>query len=468
MKKSLAVILLAAVMAAGPLSLTSCTGGKNTAATMHLRRAEGTVAVSNDNGKDVPVLDNLGLYSGYGVGTQSASYAWISLDDIKLTKLDQNSEITIQKEGKALDIQLKSGGLFFNVTEPLADDETMDIRTSTMLVGIRGTCGWVNAGDSLSQVYILEGKVDCSARGKTVRVSAGEMGALTADGELVVKPFTADDLPAFVRDEVDPDLPGGPDETPGPESTETPEPAPTPVPEPTPAPQDITWALNNGTLTISGTGPMEDYSIADVGAPWYGDRDSITEVVIEDGVTRIGFRAFEGCSGMTGVTIPDSVTSIGAGAFNGCSSLTSVTIPNSVTSIGEQAFFYCTSLTSVTIGDGVTSIGGQAFQGCSNLTGITIPNNLTSIEKQTFTGCSSLTGITIPDGVTSIGGGAFYDCGSLMSVTIPASVTFIGDWVFSYCGSLTDVYYGGSESQWEQINFGLESDGLRNAAIHYS
>ena len=139
------------------VSLAACSGGNTTAAAMHLRRIEGTVSVSNSSGKDIPPLDHLSLYSGYGVNTRSASYAWIDLDDVKLTKLDQNSEISIEKDGKALDIQLKSGSLFFNVTEPLADDETMNIRTSTMLVGIRGTCGWVEANDGLSRVYLLAG-----------------------------------------------------------------------------------------------------------------------------------------------------------------------------------------------------------------------------------------------------------------------------------------------------------------------
>ena len=55
------------------LSLAACSG--TNAATIHLRRTEGTVSVSDGSGKDIPALDNLGLYSGYGVGTRSASYA---------------------------------------------------------------------------------------------------------------------------------------------------------------------------------------------------------------------------------------------------------------------------------------------------------------------------------------------------------------------------------------------------------
>ena len=455
------------------LSLAACGGNDATAATMHLRRAEGTVSVSDGDGKDVPVLDNLGLYSGDGVGTQSASYAWIDLDDVKLAKMDQSSKITIQKQGKALEIEVKSGSLFFNVTEPMEDDETMNIRTTTMLVGIRGTSGWVEERSGLSRVYILEGKVECSAGEQTVLVNAGEFAELTADGELVVEQFDEGDLPAFVRDEVDPELPDIPDETPAPTptptpdpteapaSTDTPEPAPettpTPTPEPTPtptptpaptqAPQGVTWTLDNGTLTISGTGPMEDYSL-DNPAPWYENRDSIAKVVIENGVTSIGNRAFNHCSSLTDVSIPDSVTSIGQLSFCKCSSLTGVTIPNSVTSIEYGVFSGCTSLASVTIPNSVTSIGTAAFETCSSLISVTIPNSVTSIGFTAFRGCTSLT-----------------------SITIPSSVTSIGRYAFSDCSNLTNVYYGGSAGQWEQItieNDHNRNDYLLNAAIHYN
>ena len=107
----LAVVIIFIVMSAG-------SGKETTATTMHLKRTEGTVTVSDGAGKDVPLLENLGLYSGYGVKTRPESYAWINLDDVKLTKMDQESEITVQKEGKALDIEVNSGSLFFNVTQP--------------------------------------------------------------------------------------------------------------------------------------------------------------------------------------------------------------------------------------------------------------------------------------------------------------------------------------------------------------
>lgn len=179
------------------LLLTSCGGGAS-AATMHLRKTEGTVAVSDSEGKDVAPRENLGLYSGYQVGTQAESYAWIDLDKVKLTKLDADSEIEIVKDGKKLEIDVKSGSLFFNVTQPLAGDETMDIRTSSMVVGIRGTCGWVTEDTAA----LLEGTVSVTAGDQEVTISAGEMAALTAEGTLEVKPLTAASVPAFVREEI--------------------------------------------------------------------------------------------------------------------------------------------------------------------------------------------------------------------------------------------------------------------------
>ena len=209
---------------------------------------------------------------------------------------------------------------------------------------------------------------------------------------------------------------------------------------------DLTWALDDaGTLTISGTGNMWNYSMQKVNnkyittAPWGEYYDTIKSVVIEAGVTSIVDYAFYGCSSLASVTIPNSVTSIGYDAFYGCSSLASVTIPDSVTTIGDWAFYNCSSLTSVTIPDSVTSIESSTFHGCSSLASVTIPNSVTSIGYGAFSSCSSLASVTIPDSVTAIGDYAFSSCSSLASVTIPDSVTTIGDWAFSSCSSLASV-----------------------------
>lgn len=183
---------------------------------------------------------------------------------------------------------------------------------------------------------------------------------------------------------------------------------------------NINWELDNqGILTISGTGSMgsNDGNYA----PWYGYRDLITEVTIEYGVTSICDSAFHYCSNLTSVTIPNSVTSIGYGAFNHCGNLTSITIPYGVEYIGSNAFYYCISLASVTIPDSVISIGFGAFSNCSSLSIITIPNGITSIDDY-----------------------AFYDC-----------------------DNLTDVYYMGTEKEWNSIVVGANNDPLLHATVHY-
>ena len=179
---------------------------------------------------------------------------------------------------------------------------------------------------------------------------------------------------------------------------------------------NVTWTLDNqGTLTISGTGAVRNYTIANTNQSPFFQHTAISKVVIENGVTHIG-----------------------SYCFYMCSNIIEVSIPNTVTSIGEAAFDRCTKLASISIPDSVTSIGEYAFEGNSSLISVKLSNNLTSIAANTFVSCSNLKSLTIPESVTSIGKYAFYCCG-LTSIIIPESVQTLGDGVFSGCSHLTTL-----------------------------
>ena len=225
--------------------------------------------------------------------------------------------------------------------------------------------------------------------------------------------------------------------------------------------ENINYTLNNkGTLTVSGTGAMYDYYFDD--SP-FRDNSDIIKVIIEDGVTSIGYSAFSSCTTLRTVIIPDSVTSIGYGAFENCTALKSITLPDGVDSIEENSFRRCTSLTSIKIPGSVTSIGACAFGSCTSLKNIDIPDSVTSIGAYAFDetlwydalpdgvvyiGKTAYkykgemhenTNIKIKDGTTGIADCAFENFSSLKGMTIPDSVGSIGEYAFSGCTSLKSI-----------------------------
>lgn len=250
---------------------------------------------------------------------------------------------------------------------------------------------------------------------------------------------------------------------------------------------DIRWKLDSdGTLTISGTGRMEDcwHDGYQFYCAWDEYLNDIKKVVIKEGVTYIGESSFTKAKNLTSVTIPDSVEKIGNFAFSGCTSLkaisfgtglketgieifrnctslTSVTLPNANVDYGNDLFNGCTSLktvtipvrqriisggmfekcsslTSVSLHSKITTISGGAFEG-SGLTSISIPSSVTTIGNAAFRDCAKLKNITIPDSVTSLSSNLFEGCTALESVTLPNSITEMGYGVFAYCSSLKKI-----------------------------
>lgn len=151
------------------------------ATTMRLLRVEGTVNIEDSNGNVKPVIDNIRFQSGDALSTGSDGLASVGLDDTKIVTLQNDSRAEFIKRHKQLELNLTKGGLFFEVTEHLQDDELYEIKTSNMTVGIRGTSGYVYySEDGLQSLMITDGVVIVTAYNpvtgetKTCEVHGGE------------------------------------------------------------------------------------------------------------------------------------------------------------------------------------------------------------------------------------------------------------------------------------------------------
>ena len=243
-------------------------------------------------------------------------------------------------------------------------------------------------------------------------------------------------------------------------------------------PKEMEWKLEEGILTISGRGPMQDYDYNS--APW-GNQMNV--LVIEEGITHIGNNAFERCTNLSSVKLPESLESIGDKAFYKCSALNRIQIPDACTWIGDQAFDgiedltimlpsgcfglgknvfyggefnekrvvvanesltlnhcetsfrYQKTLKSVTFEEGVTSIVYEAFEECG-LEEVVLPEGLTIIEEKAFYGCD-LKKVVLPKSLTQIGVCAFQGCKLLEEVVWPENLTIIANKAFADCESLS-------------------------------
>ena len=251
--------------------------------------------------------------------------------------------------------------------------------------------------------------------------------------------------------------------------------------------EDLTWVLDYaGTLTVSGTGNMYDYTLyGDTVAPWTDLADDIRTVVLEEGAASVGCYAFVNCGSLTEVTLPDTVTVIRDSAFRNCGSLANVDFSANLTEvenfafannyaltaadlgekvevIGNSAFYNCAALSELNLGQSLLGIDTLAFSGCESLTEITMPdtvtalgtdvfsyctglvsvklsNQLTALPTNTFESCHALSEVTMPDYLATVGDRAFVDCYALESLRLPFSVIAVGDYAFSGCANLTDI-----------------------------
>ncbi|MDR1373208.1 MAG: leucine-rich repeat domain-containing protein [Dysgonamonadaceae bacterium] len=265
---------------------------------------------------------------------------------------------------------------------------------------------------------------------------------------------------------------------------------------------EFLWILEDSVLTVSGNGVMPRFSYSGCvihSSPWYY-QDDIKSIVIEYGISGLGYYAFYNCKNMrdvvfsryggvpstvqdisnafvdctslTDITIPENVTNI-SGAFKGCKNLTSAYIADNITNMTD-AYGGCTGIANIDVSethplfysqDGivyskdlsliqypagkqgsftipqsqVNSIAGGAFDGCEGLIGIIIPNSVTDIECYAFVNCSELTDIVIPEEIKEIKNSTFSGCTKLTNITLPSELEKIRERAFESCTSLKQI-----------------------------
>ena len=243
----------------------------------------------------------------------------------------------------------------------------------------------------------------------------------------------------------------------------------------------VSYLSSDGTLYVAGNG---EYTTSSSNASWYSQRNSIKKIVVKEGITNIGIRAFSGCTNVTEVTL-NNTGSIEALAFEDCKSLTRVNIGTGhivfSTYSSSSPFDGCSKLSVVNVADfasfckitnfnyltdsyygtaeektlmvngvthdpsselvipeGVTSISKDQFGYFKNVTKIRIPSTVMEIRERKCANCKYLTEITIPSTVNSVGQEAFYGCTALKTVTLNNTGT-IGVSAFNGCTALKTV-----------------------------
>lgn len=221
--------------------------------------------------------------------------------------------------------------------------------------------------------------------------------------------------------------------------------------------ESATWSFDEatGTLTISGTGDVDDKDHE----PWYNLYDEIKRIVIENGITNIPHSAFSGFWGLTEVVIPESVVSIAGHAFRSCKNLKSIDLHDGIQELGSSCF-EGSGLTEVTIPKGVTLIPFAAFRGCRNLTEINFHNAITQIDPHAFEDCYNLQQVTIPDSVTVIQANAFTSCTRLTDVVLSKNLKIIEGGLFRDCSSLKEIKIPDSV-------MAVENNAFTNTALEY-
>ncbi len=225
---------------------------------------------------------------------------------------------------------------------------------------------------------------------------------------------------------------------------------------------NLTWNFSAGTLTITGSGDMYDYTKNS--APWYDLSDDIIQISLPEGLSEVGNFSFYNCKNLSTITIPSSVTSVGESAFARCKELQIVNFGNGIRTIENAAFMDCRKLKSINLPNTLISIGMKSFYRCESITSVTVPSSVTQMGVSVFAYCKSLVSANIKASIKALPEYTFYGCEMLSSVSLPDSTEDINTFSFYGCDNLNTVYYSGTNKTSDEMQDSIEnnSSGFKN------
>lgn len=185
----------------------------------------------------------------------------------------------------------------------------------------------------------------------------------------------------------------------------------------------------------------------------FSDCNNLTEVVFEEGITKVADGLFGNCTGLEEIIIPNTVKEIGEGAFTYCSNLKKVKLSDSIERIDYVAFRKCTVLENIEVPESLKSIGAGAFVDCQTITEINLPDSVSEIGDSVFQGCKKLEKVKLPSELYEIEDYMFADCVSLKEIIFPKKIKSIGTEAFFNCITIEDLNLAQSISEINESAF---------------
>ena len=204
-------LFLALVLTFTGMSSELVSAATASAKTMKLNTYQGKVTIQNAKGSSKKTTKGMRLLKGDKVATAAKSNAYIELDSTKAVKMDENTKVQLLQSGKDLELVAQSGNLFFNVKKPLGAKESLRVRSSTLIAGVRGTSAFLTVEKNKTSIFLLEGTLKVSKLASNKKETA--VGTITGgkvvtlekkSGKDVVttKKFTEKDVPYYVLEEI--------------------------------------------------------------------------------------------------------------------------------------------------------------------------------------------------------------------------------------------------------------------------